>query len=154
MPLCAVGLIAWVPHFTTGIEWALRVGFHCLHKAQHHLKEPWVCIADCTMQIGRKKARIVLRVPLSAVNTGKALTLHQVEVIGLSLSETWNGELVTTELFALFARCGWPAHVVSDCGSAIKQGIVDTCLKAPNAAAWISDLTPVVAHALKHSSAD
>ena len=45
-----------------------------------------MCIADFTMQIGSKKALIVLRVPLSIFSQGKALTLKQVEVIGLSLS--------------------------------------------------------------------
>ena len=145
----AVGLISWLPHFTTGLEWALRVGFYCLQKAQHHLDEQWVGIADVTIQIGSKKALIVLRVPLSIVSQGKALTLKQVEVIGLSLSQTWTGELVKTYLRSLFERCGWPAHVVSDCGSDIKQGIADTLLKTPNAASWISDMTPVVANALK-----
>ena len=96
--LVGAGLISWVPHFTTGIEWALRVGLHCLQQAQCHLDEKWVGIADFTMQIGSKKALIVLRVPLAALNQGKALTLKQVEVIGLSLSETWNGERVKTYL--------------------------------------------------------
>jgi hypothetical protein len=152
--LIAVGLISWLPHFTTGIEWALRVGLYCLQKAQHHLDEQWVCIADFTIQIGSKKALIVLRVPLSIFSQGKALTLKQVEVIGLSLSQTWNGELVKTYLLSLFERCGWPAQVVSDCGSDIKKGIADTLLKAPNAASWISDITHVVANALKHYYAD
>jgi hypothetical protein len=150
----AVGLISWLPHFTTGIEWALRVGLYCLQKAQHPLKAKGVCIADFTIQIGSKKALIVLRVPLSILSQGKALTLKQVEVIGLSLSQTWNGERVKTYLLSLFKRCGWPAHVVSDCGSDIKKGIADTLLKAPNAASWISDITHVVANALKHYYAD
>jgi len=82
------------------------------------------------------------------------LTLKQVEVIGLSLSQTWNGELVKTSLLSLFERCGWPAHVVSDCGSDSKTGIADTLLKAPHAASWISDIPQVVANALKHYYAD
>lgn len=154
LDLIAAGLIAWVPHFTTGIEWALRVGLYCLQKAQHHLAEQWVCIADFTVQLGSKKALIVLRVPLAICSQGQALTLKQVEVIGLSLSQTWNGELVKTYLLSLFGRCGWPAHVVSDCGSDIKKGIADTLLKAPKAASWISDMTHVVANALKHYYAD
>jgi len=81
---------------------------------------------------------------------GKALTLKQVEVIGLSLGATWNGERVNTVLLALFERCGWPAHVVSDCGSDIKKGIVDTLREAPNRASWISDVSHFVANALKH----
>ena len=69
--LVGAGLIAWVPHFTTGIEWALRLGLHCLQQAQRHLDEPWVGIADFTMQIGSKKALIVLRVPVSALGRAK-----------------------------------------------------------------------------------
>ncbi len=148
--LVGAGLISWVPHFTTGIEWALRVGLHCLQQAQCHLDEKWVGIADFTIQIGSKKALIVLRVPLSALSQGKALTLKQVEVIGLSLSETWNGERVKTYLVSLFKRCGWPSHVVSDCGSDMKKGIVNTLLEAPNRASWISDVTHFIANALKH----
>ena len=148
--LVGAGLISWVPHFTTGIGWALRLGLHCLQQAQRHLDEPWVCIADFTMQIGCKKALIVLRVPVSALSQGQALTLKQVEVIGLRLGETWNGERVNTVLLSLFERCGWPSHVVSDCGSDIKKGIVETLLAAPNRASWISDVSHFVANALKH----
>jgi hypothetical protein len=148
--LIAVGLLSWVPHFTTGIGWALRLGLHCLQQAQRPLDAQWVCIADFTVQIGCQKALIVLRVPVSACSQGKALTLKQVEVIGLSLGATWNGERVSTVLLALFKRCGWPAHVVSDCGSDIKKGIVDTLLEAPNRASWISDVSHFVANALKH----
>jgi hypothetical protein len=149
-----MGFLSWCPHFTTGITWALRVGLHCLQKAQHHLDEKWVCIADFTIQMGKKKALIVLRVPLSIISQGKALTLRQVEVIGLSVSETWNGERVKTYLLSLFQRCGWPSHVVSDCGSDIKKGVVDALLESPQAASWISDITHVVANALKHYDAD
>ena len=148
--LVGAGLISWVPHFTTGIGWALRLGLHCIQQAQHPLDEPWVCIADFTIQIGSKKALIVLRVPVSAVRMGKALTLKQVEVIGLSLGETWNGARVNTVLLSLFKRCGWPSSVVSDCGSDIKKGIVDTLLEAPHRASWISDVSHFVANALKH----
>ena len=148
--LVGAGLISWVPHFTTGIGWALRLGLHCLQQAQHPLDEQWVCIADFTIQIGSKKALIVLRVPVSALRMGKALTLKQVEVIGLSLGATWNGERVNTVLLALFERCGWPSYVVSDCGSDIKKGIVDTLREAPHRASWISDVSHFVANALKH----
>ena len=124
--LLGVGLISWVPHFTTGHGWALRVGLYCLQKAQRRLDEKWVCRADFTIQTGSKKVLIVLRVPVSALMTGQALTLKQAEVIGLSLGETWNAERVQTVLKSLFDRCGWPCQIVSACGSDIKKGMVDT----------------------------
>ncbi len=97
---------------------------------------------------------MVLRVPLSLFRQGPALTLKQVEVMGLSLSQTWHGALVNTSLLSLCGRCGWPAHVVRACGSDSKQGIAATVLRAPKAASWISAMTPVVANALKHAYAD
>ena len=151
--LVGAGLISWVPHFTTGIGWALRLGLYCLQQAQYHLDEQWVGIADFTIQIGAKKALIVLRVPVSALRQGKALTLKQVDVIGLSLGETWNSERIKTYLHSLFELCGWPSHVVSDCGSDMKKGIAEALLEAPNRASWISDVTHFVANALKHSYA-
>jgi len=39
---------------------------------------------------------------------------------------------------------------VSDCGSDIKKGIVETVREAPNRAFWISDVSHCVANALKH----
>jgi hypothetical protein len=154
LDVVGVAVISRLPHFTTGIGWALRVGLYCLQRAQHYMTETWCCIADFTIQIGSKKALLVLRVPASALKTGKALTLKQVEVIGISVRETWNGTLVKTYLRSLFQRCGWPSQVVSDCGPDIKKGIVDTLLEAPNGASWISDITHVVANALKHYYAD
>jgi hypothetical protein len=151
--LVGAGFISWVPHFTTGIGWALRLGLHGLQQAQRPLDQQWVGIADLTIQIGCKKALMVLRVPISALSQGKALTLKQVEVIGLNLGETWNGALVKTVLLSLFGRCGWPSHVVSDCGSDMKQGIVDALLQAPNRASWMSDVSHFVANALTHYDA-
>jgi len=78
--LVGAGLISWVPHFTTSIGWALRLGLHCVQQAQRPLDEQWVCVADFTTQIGCNKALIVLRVPVSAFRMGKALTLKQVEI--------------------------------------------------------------------------
>src|SRR4029450_9135249 len=77
-------------------------------------------------------------------------TLKQVEVIGLRLGETWNSDRVNTVLLSLFERCGWPSHVVSDWGSGIKKGIVETLLEAPHRASWISDVSHFVANVLKH----
>ena len=85
-----------------------------------------MCVAALTLQIGGKKALIVLRVPVSACRMGRARTLPRGEGLGLSLGEPWNGERVPTVLLALFERCGWPSPVGSACGSESQQGIVET----------------------------
>jgi hypothetical protein len=124
-----------------------------LQQAQRPLDEPWVCVADVTIQIGCKKALIVLRVPVSAFSMGRALTLQQVAVMGLRLGATGNGARVHTVLLALFERCGWPSPVGSDCGSDIQTGIVETFREAPNRASWSSDGSHVVANTVQHSEA-
>jgi hypothetical protein len=95
-----------------------------------------------------------LRVPLSIVRQGPAVTLPQGEGRGLRRSQTWHGALGTTYLRALFARCGWPAPVVRACGAERKPGRAAPFLQAPHAAAWLSDMPHVGANALKPSSAD
>ena len=86
----------------------------------------------------------MLRVPLALFRQGPALTLKQVAVMGLSLSQPWHGALVTTALRSLCGRCGWPAHVGRAWGSESKQGMAATILRVPKAASWISAMPPVV----------
>jgi hypothetical protein len=104
------------------------------------------------MPRGCQTALIGLRGPGSAVSQGQALTLKQVEVLGLRLGEPGNGERVNTLLLALCERCGWPAHVGSAGGAESTQGIVETFLAAPNRASWRSAVSHLVANILKHSS--
>lgn len=149
--LVGAGLISWVPHVTTGIEWALRVGLHCGQQAPSHLDEQGGGSADFTMQRGSKKALMVLRVPLSAFSQGTALTLQQVAGMGLRLREPWNGERVKTSLVSLFKRCGWPSHGVRDGGSDRKPGIVHPLREAPPRASGISAVPHVLATTRKPS---
>lgn len=92
---------------------------------------------------------MVRRVPGSAFSPGKARTLTQVDVMGLSRGETWNGERVKTSLPSLVELCGGPAHVVRDGGSALQPGMADAWLEAPNQASGMSAVTHFVANALQ-----
>jgi hypothetical protein len=107
--------IGWVPHFTSVINWTLRVGLGLL-KQVAPIDAPWVAIIDHSIDIGTKKALVVLRVPLAALSQrGAAIQLGDCECIGLKIAETVNGETVALHLQEIFERSGTPAAITKDC---------------------------------------
>jgi hypothetical protein len=59
--------LGWVRHFTSVINWTLRLGLGLLKQVQP-ISEPWLAIIDHSIDIGTKKALVVLRVPPSRCN--------------------------------------------------------------------------------------
>ena len=57
--------VGWVPHFTSVINWSLRLGLGLLSQVQTVTK-PWIAIIDHSIDIGTKKALVVLRVEVDA----------------------------------------------------------------------------------------
>lgn len=116
-------IFKWIPHFTSVINWTLRVGLYCL-KQVVPLAEPWVAMLDYSIDIGTKKAFVVLRVPLSRLSEkGKALGLEDCECIGLNISERTNGEIVQQNLKEIFKKSGDPVAILKDGGSDLKKGV-------------------------------
>ena len=69
--------IDWVPHFTSVINWTLRVGLGLLRQVAP-IDQPWVAIIDHSIDVGTKKALVVLRVPLAALSQrGSAIQLGE-----------------------------------------------------------------------------
>ena len=96
-----------IPHFTSVIHWTLRVGIAIFNPVST-IAEPWVAITGCSIDIGTRRALLVLRVRLSAPqNKQGAIGPLDCECIGLKISHTWNGPLVSAALAnalkALFA---------------------------------------------------
>ncbi len=113
----------WIPHFTSVINWTLRVGLYCL-KQVVPISEPWVAILDYSIDIGTKKAFVVLRVPLRRLSKkGKALGLEDCECIGLNISEKTNGEIVQQNLSKIFKKSGDPVAILKDGGSDLSKGV-------------------------------
>ena len=116
----------WIPHFTSVINWTLRLGLGMLKQVQP-ISKPWVAIIDHSIDIGTKKALVVLRVGMDVLSqNGQAITLKDCECIGLTVSEKVNGDTVELELGDILAmrECQMPSlktamlHLVkvSDCG--------------------------------------
>jgi len=149
--------ISWVPHFTSVINWTLRVGLGLLRQVAR-ITPPWVAIIDHSIDVGTKKALVVLRVPLAALSRrGAAIQLEDCECVGLTIAETVNGETVARHLEAIFNRSGSPAAITKDGDATLHKGVRLWMEKAHVTVPVIEDIGHVMAGALKaqfeHTSA-
>ena len=136
----------WQPHFTSIINWVLRLGLGLLNQVAP-LDEPWVAIIDHSIDIGTKKALVVLRVPLHKLSG--ALRRSDCECIGLDVSETVNGETICDALMPIFQQAGCPAGIIKDGDATLNKGIRLWREQQPSPVEVIDDISHVVANALK-----
>ena len=113
----------WIPHFTSVINWTQRLGLAMLDQVSP-ITTPWFAIIDLSIDVGVKKALVVLRVPAESLKQrGSAVCLEDCECIGLKIMEKVNGETISAELTDIFATAGMPVAVVKDGGTDLKKGI-------------------------------
>ena len=110
-------------HFSRVINWCLKIGLHRLtHVAPLH--SAWTAIVDASIEWGKKKAFVVLRVPTAMMKDRKAaLTLKDVEVVSLTIHEKLDGEKVKSVLQEVFDKLGTPQQILSDGGSELAKGV-------------------------------
>ncbi|EKD47286.1 MAG: hypothetical protein ACD_66C00134G0002 [uncultured bacterium] len=139
-----------IPHFTSVIHWTLRVGVAVFNQVSL-ISCPWVAIIDCSIDVGIRKALVVLRVPLAAFqNKQGAIGLQDCECIGLEVAEKWNGQLVFEALNKIFGKAGAPIAIIKDGGTDIKKGVELLCEKNPDLnIQTIDDIGHFTANALK-----
>ena len=142
--------VPWVPHFTSVINWTMRLGLALL-QGVGPIDEPWIALVDMSIDLAVKKVMVVLRVPLSALaERGSALTLEDCEVVGLKVAETWKGEDVAEALAGIFEISGAPVGILKDGGLDLKRGV--EIYRAANRALKvhvIEDVGHIAANALK-----
>lgn len=139
----------WVPHFTSVINWSLRIGLGLL-KQVAPINVPWLAIIDHSIDVGTKKALVVLRVPLAALaRRGSAIRLEDGQCIGLVISETVNGTTVARQLEAIFSRAGAPAAIVKDGDATLNKGVRLWMEGARITAPVIEDIGHIMANALR-----
>ncbi len=146
----ATGLTGgWVPHFTSVINWTLRLGLGLLKQVKP-VKQSWLAIIDHSIDIGTKKALVVLRV-LADILSQKdgAVQLQDCECIGLRVSETVNGDSIALELDDIFKQAGSPAAVIKDCDRTLNKGVTLWRKKQDIDIPVIEDISHVMAGALK-----
>ena len=141
----------WIPHFTSVINWTLCLGLGLLKQVQP-MTEPWVAIIDHSIDIGTKKAMVVLRIGMDALSKrGGAIQLSDCECIGLTVSEKVNGESIATELNDIFAVAGKPLWIVKDADATLQKGTRLCCETdgAEGTVHVIDDIGHVMANAIK-----
>ena len=120
-----------IPHFTSVIHWTLRAGVALITQVAP-IAEPWVALIDCSIDIGTRKALVVLRVPVRALHKkGSALGLEDCECVGLEISPTWNGPRVHEALERICSTAGIPTAILKDGGSDLKKGVELFCQQHP-----------------------
>jgi len=144
-----------IPHFTSVIHWTLRAGM-AVFNAVGHTDEPWLAIIDCSIDIGTRKALVVLRVPLSALHQREgAIGLQDCECIGLKIATRWNGPLVKDALVEIFGKAGMPQGIIKDGGTDLKKGVQLYREVKDTKQVWvIDDVGHVAANALKAEFAE
>ena len=141
--------LAWVPHFTSVINWTLRLGLGLL-KQVRSISQAWLAIVDHSIDIGTKKVLVVLRVSLDALATrGAAIQLQDCECIGLIVCEQVNGESIAVDLDKIFTQAGKPLAIISDGDYTLQKGIRLFTKKQAAAIPAIEDIGHVMANALK-----
>lgn len=141
----------WVPHFTSVINWVLRVGVDLLHRIKP-LDESWVAIMDTSIDVGIRKAIVILRVRLSALKErGSAITLQDCQVIFLKIVESCTGEVISECLETAFKTAGKPVAILKDGGTDLNKGtlIYREQNHCKMAIGIIADLGHFIANALK-----
>lgn len=144
----------WIPHFTSVINWSLRIGLGLLKKVKP-TDQSWIAIIDHSIDIGTKKALVVLRVNTDIIKRkGKAIQLEDCECVGLKVAEVVNGESIALELEEIFLQSGNPSAILKDCDSTLQKGVRLYCNKQKIMIPVIEDLGHVTANALKSQYAN
>jgi len=139
-----------IPHFTSVIHWTLRTGI-ALFRQVSVWSQPWVALLDCSIDIGTRKALVVLRIPLQALHhKQQAIGLQDCECIGLEIARGWNGPRVAETLARVFARAGCPVAVLKDGGADLRKGVELFCGRHPEKPIFrIEDVGHYTANLLK-----
>jgi len=141
--------LPWIPHFTSVINWSLRVGLGLLRQVCPTC-EPWIAIIDYSIDIGTKKALVVLRVKTQTLlQRGGAIRLQDCECIGVKVCETVNHETVCKDLEEIFAISGAPSAIVKDCDFTLAKGVRHWSAKQEKSVPVIDDIGHSMANALK-----
>lgn len=141
--------LGWVPHFTSVINWTLRLGLGLLKQVKP-ISEPWLAIIDHSIDIGTKKALVVLRVPVAALSLrGSAIQLADCQCIGLKVCEQVNGESIAQDLEAIFDQAGKPKAIIKDGDYTLQKGVRLWSEKQAVAVPVIADIGHALATGLK-----
>lgn len=142
--------LTWIPHFTSVINWTLRLGLGLLNQVKA-ITPAWLAIIDHSIDIGTKKVLVVLRVPMDVLaNKAAALQLQDCECIGLKVCEQVNGERIALDLASIFTQAGAPTAIIKDGDYTLAKGVRLWSATQESPVPIIADIGHAMAIALKN----
>lgn len=142
-----------VPHWLTGRQWLLRVGYWKLVRAKERADD-WVWLVDHSAQIGQEKCLVILGVRLSELPpVGECLRHEDLELIELLPVTTSNQEVVHAQFEQAIAKTGVPRAILEDHGSDLHAGATQFCQQHEHTL-LLSDIKHKAARLLKHQLND
>jgi hypothetical protein len=123
------------PSHTVINDWSKKIGFFVYHQPKDKtMKSLW--IIDFSIQIGKNKLMLVLRMDLDKIKNWKQhqnckknkkphlkICFKDVEVIHMKILEKTAYEFTLSELEQIVEKCGLPLFILSDEGSDLAKGI-------------------------------
>ena len=123
------------PSHTVINDWSKKVGFFVYHQPKDKTIES-LWIIDFSIQIGKNKLMLVLRIDLNKIKNWKQhknstkgkkqqlqICFKDVEVIHMKILENTAYEFTLSELEQIVEKCGLPLFILSDEGSDLAKGI-------------------------------
>jgi len=121
-----------------------------LLKQVESIAKPWVAVVDHSIDIGTKKALVVLRISVDALSQrGSAIQLEDCQCIGLTVSEKVTGETIQQDLDEIFSRSGHPVALIKDADATLQKGVRLLYENQEPPVPTIDDIGHTIANALK-----
>jgi hypothetical protein len=128
---CLPEALRETPHWTTGRQWLVRVGYYKLTRPKPQASD-WVWIVDHTVQAGRLKCLVLLGIRLADLPPpGEHLALRHLEPLGVVPMSCSNGDTVLAQLERHTRVTGTPCAILSDHGADLWAGIQRFCQRHP-----------------------
>ena len=142
-----------VPHWLTGRQWLLRVGYWKLVRPKEQADD-WAWLVDHSAHIGQEKCLVILGVRLSKLPpVGECLRHEDLELIELLPVTTSNQEVVYAQFEKAIAKTGVPRAILEDHGSDLHAGARQFCQQHEQTL-LLSDIKHKAARVLKHQLND
>lgn len=113
-----LGLELTIPSMSSIRHWEKKLGHWRLQVPARKSVGP-----SSWMRVGQQKLLVVLGVPLSAYEFGRALLLEEVQVLSVRVSASWTGEALSQELTQLQTRGYTISYAISDRGTNLGKAL-------------------------------
>lgn len=109
-----------IPSHSTVLNWVKKQGIANFRDKSFYDHEKWILIIDESIQFGNKKLLVVLAVPASKQNLGRALTYNDLVPVILKASESWKAAEIESEIRSCI-DLKQILYIVSDNGNNFKR---------------------------------